>query len=147
MIWVCWNIRDSPGVSAGLACTRYRRPSRTVNSLYYLLHKERKRKQKTENFDVQLCHGFHSLDFIGLYYYYTLRVPSLRGAMGEIITSTIFHLDSSFLAHIHSSYTNYTRCKVSLISLTYFLSYDLLFLEIRTYVQNLSLHTNFKYII
>ena len=34
VIWVCWNIRDSPGVSSGLACTRYRRPSRTVNSLY-----------------------------------------------------------------------------------------------------------------
>ena len=34
VIWVCWNIRDSPGVSAGLACTRYRRPSRTVDSLY-----------------------------------------------------------------------------------------------------------------
>ena len=34
VIWVCWNIRDSPGVGAGLACTRYRRPSHTVNSLY-----------------------------------------------------------------------------------------------------------------
>ena len=33
VIWVCWNIRDSPGVSAGLACTRYCRPNRTVNSL------------------------------------------------------------------------------------------------------------------
>ena len=33
VIWFCWNIRDSPGESAGLACTRYRRPSRTVNSL------------------------------------------------------------------------------------------------------------------
>ena len=34
VIRVCWNIRDSPGVSAVLACTRYRQPSRTVNSLY-----------------------------------------------------------------------------------------------------------------
>ena len=33
------------------------------------------------------------------------------------------------------------------MSLTYFLSYDFLFLEIRTYIQNLSPHTNCKYMI
>ena len=37
VIWVCCYIRDSQGVNAGLACTRYRRPSRTVNSLQFNL--------------------------------------------------------------------------------------------------------------
>ena len=32
-----WNICDSPGVSAGLACTHYCRPSRTVNSLLEMI--------------------------------------------------------------------------------------------------------------
>ena len=42
--------------------------------------------------------------------------------------------------HTHSSYNNYTCCKVSLMSLTYFLSNDFLFLKIRTYIKNLSPH-------
>ena len=46
VIWICWNIRDSPGVSAGLACTRYRRPSHTVNSLYFLLYERTKLIQR-----------------------------------------------------------------------------------------------------
>ena len=44
MIWVCWNIRESPGVSAGLGCTRYRRPSRTVKSLYIFIVDARRRQ-------------------------------------------------------------------------------------------------------
>ena len=56
----------------------------------------------------------------------------LRKAMGNI--SNFYKFSSTFFIFLHaySSYNMYTCCKVSLMSLTYFSSYDFLFLEIRT---------------
>ena len=61
-----------------------------------------------------------------------------KGAMGEISNFYNFSPRLFISWRTHSSYNNYTCCKVSLVPLTYFLSYDFIFLEIRTCIQNLS---------
>ena len=66
----------------------------------------------------------------------------IKGAMGEF--SNFYNYSRRlfiFGTYIPPIITIY----VSLISLIYFLNNDFLFLGIRTYIQNLSPRTNFKY--
>ena len=93
-------------------------------------------------------------DFIGAVasnclLYPTLSLASeqiLRGAMGEI--SDFYNFSPTlFIFGTHIPPVITTCYKASLMSLTFFLSYDFLFLETRTYIQNLSPRTNFKYMI
>ena len=90
--------------------------------------------------------GLSGLCILGSRYNHGVRSWGLRGQWVKFLNSTIFTQIVHFW-HTYSSYNNFTCCKVSLISLTYFLSYEFLFLEIRTYIQNLSPRTNFKYMI
>ena len=76
-----------------------------------------------------------------------LHLQLFKGDNGSNFELLQFFTQIFHFWHTHSPYNNYTCCKVSLMSLTYFLSYDFLFLEIRTYIENLSPHTNFKYMI
>ena len=63
-----------------------------------------------------------------------------------VITNFYNFSSRLFIFGAHIPPKNYACCEVSLMCLTYFLSYDFLFLEM-TYIQNLSSHTNFKYMI
>ena len=85
-----------------------------------------------------------------LIYLRHLAVPALqllialRGPMGEI--SNIYNFSPRFFicgTHIPPIITIHAA-KFHSCLLTYFLSFDFLFLEIRTYIQNLSPRTYFK---